>query len=80
MPLIAVTFDYLIACKCGISFLPTGELPKNFLEVKPKTCGLLAAECSHPDYPEEGAAFFAFGDYPTEGAFFEFENEGDSSH
>jgi len=51
MPLIGVSFEYIIACGCKIRFL-NKDLPEDFLRGK-RTCGLLAAECSHPDYVED---------------------------
>lgn len=64
MPLILVSFDYMVACKCQITFLDQ-DLPENFLEEK-KECGLLAAECSHPDYVEEGCYVEGEADYEIE--------------
>jgi len=61
MPLILVSFDYMVACKCKITFL-NQNLPENFFEGK-RECGLLAAECSHPDYVEEGCYIEGEHDY-----------------
>ena len=65
MPLVCVSFDYMVACKCKVSFLDK-DLPPDFLPNK-RTCGLLAAECSHPDYVEEGYHVEDELDYPLEG-------------
>ncbi len=51
MPLIGVSFEYILACGCKIRFL-TKDLPEDVLQDK-RTCGLLGAECSHPDYVED---------------------------
>ena len=61
MPLILVSFDYMVACKCKITFL-SQDLPENSLEGK-RECGLLATECSHPDYVEEGCYIEGEHDY-----------------
>ena len=56
MPLVAMTYEYMAACGCDISFL-IQKLPGNFLEVELKTCGFPVAECSYPDYADERAFF-----------------------
>ena len=64
MSLILVSFDYMVACKCNVSLM-FRDLPENILEEK-RECGLLAAECSHPDFVEEGCYIDSEDDYESD--------------
>ena len=61
MPLIWVSFEYILACGCQINFLEE-DLPVDILQGR-RTCGLLGAECSHPDYVED----VSYAEYNIEG-------------
>ena len=52
MPLAVVSYDYMVACMCDLCFIRR-DLPQDFLQGPPKTCGLLSAACSHPDFEDE---------------------------
>jgi hypothetical protein len=51
MPLIVVSFEYLVACRCEIYFTGT-ELDKDMLNDARQTVPLLACDCSFPDHSE----------------------------
>ena len=61
MPLIWVSFEYILACGCQINFLEE-DLLVDILQGR-RTCGLLGAECSHPDYVED----VSYAEYNIEG-------------
>ncbi len=52
LPLVVVSYEYMVASSCELCFI-LRDLPPNILKEPPKTCGLLGAECCHPDYEGE---------------------------
>jgi hypothetical protein len=51
MPLILVSFDYLVACQCDIYFSEP-KLDKDMLNDARQPAALLACDCSFPDHSE----------------------------
>jgi hypothetical protein len=51
MPLIVVSFEYLLACRCEIYFA-NSKLDKDMLHDARQTEPLLACDCSFPDHSE----------------------------
>jgi hypothetical protein len=52
MPLIAVSFEYMIACQCQVTFL-NAVIPGDLLQnLDAKRCDSLGCECSYPDGDE----------------------------
>jgi hypothetical protein len=59
MPLVLVSFEYLVACRCQVFFL-TRKLPADICEKAQCSSEALACECAFPDH-EENTWFSQFG-------------------